>query len=211
MKLPLSALVLTLLGSLPTFGQEPIKASRLDATQLPRTIDFQGKFKNALRWTDRAGEHIVVTAETGVYHNKKNTQDWSDAELFAQHYLVKAGVARQIWEVYDFVKDCPVDVQATFIKNTLQVTDLNKDGVAEVWVMYKTACQGDVSPATMKIIMYQGAQKFAMRGENKVKLSEKEQYGGEYTFDKTFLAAPKEFRDFAVRLWTKNIMQTWDE
>lgn len=207
----LSTLLLALVCTFPAFSQGPFKLTNLNASQLPKMVKYQGKLRNAVQWTDRSGDHIVVTAETGVYRNPKNTEDWADAELFAQHYLVKAGVAQQTWKVYDFIKDCPVDVQASFIKNTLQVTDLNKDGMGEVWVMYKTACQGDVSPATMKIIMYQRAQKFAMRGENKIKLSEQEQYGGQYTFDRTFLDGPKEFRDFALKLWNKNIMQTWEE
>ena len=34
--------------------------------------------------------------------------------------------------------------------------------------MYKTVCHVDVSPCDMKIIMYQGGQKYAIRGKNKV-------------------------------------------
>ncbi len=47
--------------------------------------------------------------------------------------------------------------------------------------MYKTVCHVDVSPCAMKIIMHQGKQKFAIRGRNKVKVSETETEGGEYT------------------------------
>lgn len=61
----------------------------------------------------------------------------------------------------------------------------------------------------MKIIMYEGEQKYAMRGRNKVQLDEKEFEGGEYTFDSVFEKGPKQFRDFVKTLWDKNIMQTW--
>ena len=74
----------------------------------------------------------------------------------------------QTWKVYDYIDDCPVDIVASFVKNTFKITDLDNNGVAEIWLMYKTVCHGDVSPSEMKIIMYQGNQKFAMRGENKV-------------------------------------------
>ena len=47
--------------------------------------------------------------------------------------------------------------------------------------MYKTAYHGDVSPCAMKIIMHEGKIKFAFRVRNKVKSSEKETEGGEYT------------------------------
>ena len=76
--------------------------------------------------------------------------------------------------------------------------------------MYKTVCHGDVSPSNMKVIMYQGLQKYAMRGRNKVKISETETEGGEYTFDKVFVDGPISFRNFAIKLWEKNILQKWE-
>lgn len=75
--------------------------------------------------------------------------------------------------------------------------------------MYKTVCHGDVSPCDMKIIMYQGTQKFAMRGQNKVKISKNESIGGKYTFDKAFIEAPKSFTNFALTLWNTNVVQKW--
>jgi hypothetical protein len=61
-------------------------------------------------------------------------------------------------EVNDFIKDCMVDIDAAFKKNSLKVTDLDKNGIAEIWVMYEMACKGDVSPSDLKIIMYEGKQ-----------------------------------------------------
>ncbi|WP_036041345.1 hypothetical protein [Leptospira alstonii] len=59
--------------------------------------------------------------------------------------------------------------------------------------------------------MYEGCQKFAMSGQNKVKLADTEFYGGEYKFDQTFHNGPKEFLEFAKKLWNENIMQTSGE
>jgi hypothetical protein len=191
-------------------AQGTIKVTKLDKSQLPAGIKYAGKLKNAIRWADKSGDNIVVTAETGKYVNPKfsHEEEGRDAELFAYHFITGDSL-QQIWKVYDFIKDCPVDIEAEFLPNTLQVTDLNNDGIGEVWIMYKTVCHGDVSPSDMKIIMYQGKQKFAMRGHNKVKLSEKDYDGGEYKFDDAFIAAPAAFREFAIKLWNKNIMQVW--
>ena len=73
--------------------------------------------------------------------------------------------------------------------------------------MYKTVCHGDVSPCDMKIIMYHGLQKFAMRGQNRVQVSDTDFVGGDYKFDKAFIEGPTEFKNFAKSLWNKNIMQ----
>lgn len=201
-------------GSPPTLvhlSPSPVKVTILEKSKLPSGIKYPGKLQNALRWSDKSGDNILVTAETGNYRNPKfkHENDGADAELYAGHYMV--GDSLQLtWKVYDFINDCNVDLEATFIKNTLQVTDLNNDGVGEVWLMYKTVCQGDVSPLTMKIIMYEGNQKFAMRGHNKVKVSASEYIGGDYKFDEAFSAGPVAFRDFALKLWNKNILQKWE-
>lgn len=194
------------------FAQSSFKVAKLDTNKLPKGITCNGKLKDAIRWTDKLGDNIVITCETGIYENPKfkHENDGSDAEVFAYHYII-TDTLQLSWKIYDFIQDCPVDIEASFLKNSLQATDLNNDGVAEIWIMYKTVCHGDVSPCDMKIIMYQGQRKFAMRGRNKVPLTNKEYYGGEYKFDKAFNEGPKEFRDFALKLWNKNIMQKWGE
>jgi len=98
-----------------------------------------------------------------------------------------------------------------FVDKTFAVTDLNKDGKAEVWIMYKVSCQGDVSPIPMKIIMYQDNKKFAVRGTARVKVSANEYIGGEFTFDEIFKSAPTEFRQYAENLWKKHKAETWNE
>jgi hypothetical protein len=204
---------LTFLFSISLFGQTPVKLTKLDINKLPFNIKIQGKVQNAVRWTDSSGDNIVVTSETGKYISKKEKQneiEGANAELFAYRYVISNNEAQQTWKVYDFIKDCPLDLEANFVKNTFQITDLDKNGVAEVWLMYRTVCHGDVSPSDMKTIMYQGQQKYAMRGRAKIKIGEKEFEGGEYKFDPAFSNAPKEFIDFAKKLWNKNIMQTFE-
>jgi hypothetical protein len=98
-----------------------------------------------------------------------------------------------------------------FVDKTFAVTDLNKDGKAEVWIMYKNSCHGDVSPVAMKIIMYQDNKKFAVHGITRVPVSATEYAGGEFTFDDTFKKAPAEFRRYAERLWKQHEMETWKQ
>jgi hypothetical protein len=186
------------------------KVTTLTSATIPKGIPYTGKIKNAVRWIDQQGDNVVITTETGVYANKKSENgEGRDADLFASHYLIKKMGVEPTWKVTDRIKDCPLDIQVAFIRNSFQVTDLDKDGMAEVWIMYKTACHGDMSPCDMKIIMYEGQKKFAMRGENKIKVSETETYGGEYKMDDAFSKGPKVFSDFAKKLWNKHIMETW--
>lgn len=192
--------------------------TKIDSTEFPNSIKYEGFIKNAVRWTDNAGDNIVITTETGIYRNQKlahEFEDSSDAELYAYHFIISDNEAKQTWRVKDFIADCPVDIIAAFVKNTFKITDLNKNGIAEIWLMYKTVCHGDVSPCDMKIIMYEGNQKYAMRGRNKVEFGIDENgkrsfEGGEFTFDANFKNAPKVFQDFAKDLWNKNLVENWD-
>jgi hypothetical protein len=120
----------------------------IDTTKIPNGIHYSGKMKNMLRWIDKHGENIVIITETGGYRNPKinHDSDGTDTELFAYHYSISNNQASETWKIHDFIYDCPVDYEATFIKNTFQITDLNKNGIAETWLMYKTVCHGDVSP-----------------------------------------------------------------
>ncbi len=186
----------------------------LDSSEIPSEIKFEGKIKDAIRWKDSSGENIVITSETGIYQSTKfkHESDGSDAELFAYHFIKTNGSFQQTWKVYDFISDCPVDIVTEFVDSTFQLTDLDQDGIAEIWMMYKTACHGDVSPLDMKIIMYEGSQKYAIRGEDKVMHGvddngEKMYMGGEYTTDAAFSRGPAEFLEFAKKLWKENISE----
>lgn len=201
--------IFLVLGSLTASAQK-IELTNLETSQLPKGISYLGKIKTAVRWTDNLGDNIVITTETGDIQSKSElSDDYKDAALYAYHFLIFEDSVRQTWRVKDFVNECPMDIEANFIQNTFQVTDLNKDGVGEVWLMYIVACRSDVSPADMKIIMYQNGQKFAMRGQTKVEPSKGSFIGGEYKFDKAFNEGPPEFRDFAKKMWKAHIMQRW--
>ena len=195
--------------SLNIIGQNKIAVTKIDINKIPKEIKYNGKVKSAITWNDKLGENFVLTCETGEFKTKNSENDGRDSEIYACHYIRSKSVIKQNWKIYDFVKDCPVDIEASFLKNTLNITDLNNDGIEEIWIMYKTACHGDVSPCEMKIIMYQQKLKLAMRGQNRVKVSDKEYYGGNYSFDKAFNEAPNYYKDYAKKLWNKNINQKW--
>ncbi|TDO19535.1 M949_RS01915 family surface polysaccharide biosynthesis protein [Pedobacter duraquae] len=181
--------------------------------QIPPEIKYEGKIKTAVQWTDQLGENIVLTTETGIYQSKKfkHESDGEDAELFAYHFIKSDGSYKQTWKVYDYISDCPFDVDASFIDKAFTITDLNHNGTAEIWLMYRTVCQSDLSPSDMKIIMYEGQQKFAVRGESKVMHGiddngNKMYMGGEYKIDDALSNGPKVFLDFAQTLWDKHMI-----
>jgi hypothetical protein len=186
------------------------KVTKLDKNSVPKNIKYNGNIVQAVRWTDDTGDNIVILTATDKTPSK-GPVGGRDAALYACHYLVSGDSIKQTWKVYDYVEDCDVDIDLYFVDKTFAVTDLNKDGKAEAWIMYKNSCRGDVSPAPMKIIMYQDNKKFAVRGTAKTQISANEYEGGAFTFDDAFKKAPAEFRQYAERLWKQHEVETWKQ
>lgn len=206
MKTKLIIIFLILTSSI--YGQ--MSVTKIDSTKIPKEIKYSGHITNSVKWTDSLGLNYVLATETGEYLIKdKNGDEFKNAELYVYHYVLKGDSLKLLWRIYDFNKDCGFDLYVSFIDKTFKVTDLDKNGIAEVWVMYENQCTSDVSPAPTKIIMYEGNKKYAIRGENKVKISEKEFVGGQYTLDDNFKNANPLFRQFAINLWEKNKLKKW--
>ena len=201
-------LIFLLTASSYTFGQ--FKIFKVDSTKLQIGIKFSGHITNSAKWTDSFGVHYVLTTETGEYYSKdKENNEFKNAELFAYHYISDGDSLKLVWKIYDHNKNCEFDIFTKFINNAFKVTDLDKNGIAEVWVMYENQCTSDVSPAPTKIIMYEGNKKYAFRGENRVKVSDKDFIGGQFTLDENFKTSNPLFRQFGINLWEKNKLKKW--
>lgn len=194
-----------LLMTIPVIAQKKIAYTQLDKNKLPADIMYKGDIKSAVKWTDQLGEHILITTETGIFNS--GNEDERNAELYAMQYHINKNTSTQSWKVTDYVKNCSVDLEASFVKNSLEITDLNQDGIAEVWLVYTTVCHGDVSPSDLKIIMVEDTKKYGMRGQTRIKLSANEYLGGEYKFDNAFKDGPASFRNFAMSKWKKHMNQ----
>lgn len=191
-----------------SYGQ--FKLTKLDSSSLPMSVKHVGHIINAVSWTDSLGLNYVVTTETGrIYRKAKDKDDLFDAYLYSYHYVIKNDSCKLIWHIYDFNKGCDLDLDFYFIDKTFAVTDIDKNGIAEVWVMYKNSCHGDVSPVPTKIIMYEGTKKYALRGESRVQVSATDYIGGTYTLDENFKTGSAIFRQYAEKLWAQNKLEKW--
>jgi hypothetical protein len=212
MNIRISIILLLLFSIFSAFAQKKIVIEKISIQQIPGSAKYEGIVKEVIQYKDNLGIHLVFITETELIASKSGADNnYVDDALYAYHYNFVGDSLSLLWKVYDFVKACSVDIEASFIKKTFQVTDLDYDGIGEVWLMYKTACHGDVSPSDMKIIMYEADKKFAMRGQNKVQISKKEFMGGNYEFDEAFNKGPSVFKTLAKKMWNKNIMQVWIE
>lgn len=156
----------------------------------------KGVTSRELRFTDAAGAH-VVTFQLGPQKVKRSENVvLRSRELLVTHVAGK----QEVWRAKDFVNDCEFDLELAVLDGSIAVTDLDEDGEAEVSFLYKLGCRSDVSPLTVKLLMYEGATKYALRGESREQVAEKEWVGGEFKADPAFGAAPA-FLDHAKARW----------
>ena len=194
---------IAMLSAFAIAAQATPAVTQVTVTQLPPGATFKGDFKQAVRWSDAEGDNIVIVST----HSDDGGEYGSNDDLYAVRYTIADGKAQARWNLHDYVHDCGEDHQATFFRGAaVQITDLDSNGTAEVWMAYRLMCRGDISSDTMKVIVYQGAQKYAMRGETRDAGGQ----GGSYTFDPAFMEAPKALREFAGKLWAAHMADAPD-
>lgn len=165
-------------------------------------------------WYDSLGAHYLVQLQR---QNENVSYDKPAAELVAHLYTLDDKKVKRNWQLYDAMP-CDLDVIAEFADSTVLVTDINKNGIAEISIPYYIGCRGDVSYDQMKIIMYEGQQKFAIRGDSAIckaktglPVDSTDHYGGKYEIDEKLLqqSALKNsdkvlFRNHLKSVWQDN-------
>jgi len=197
-----------LMLSLTAWGQQTILTSKME-TELPAGIMIPGKVKQLLRYTDKTGENVVALSSTGLYFDPYRTHEaegflWNtgqELQLYAVRYQLVAGTPVVRWQLTEAVYDCAMIMDTDFYPEATQVTDLDNNGTAEIWLMYRKSCQWENDPADLLVVMHHGEQRHVMRGHTRIKDVNGMFSGGDYRFDAAFRKAAPSIRNHAVRLW----------
>ncbi|WP_420153217.1 M949_RS01915 family surface polysaccharide biosynthesis protein [Siphonobacter sp.] len=166
-------------------------------TALPSGLLYKGKPLQALQFQDQTGNYVALTTETTTLEDQ--------AHLAAYVYTSNGSM---LWQLRDGISDCPLDRVAVFVPGSFKVTDLDKNGKAEVWVAYRIGCRGDVSPSELKIIMHEGTTKYAMRGMGKLKVGHAVQPDGGTITSNGFRKST--FERYAEQLWKAYLVEVME-
>ncbi|MCX7877980.1 MAG: hypothetical protein N2510_04975, partial [Ignavibacteria bacterium] len=93
------------------------------------------------------------------------------------------------------------------INGSLGITDVDNNGTGESTFLYRISCRGDVSPEGLKLIMHEGKNKYAIRGNMLLEFNG-EKLGGEGNPDNAFKNAPEVFLEHAQEMWEKFYKQS---
>jgi hypothetical protein len=175
--------------------------SAVPAVTLTDWSTSAGAQRRQLRFTDRSGEHVVTFALSKERQTKDGDETIRSRELTITHLLGKT----EVFKARDFVQACAFDLSLEVVEGSIQLTDLDEDGEPEVSFVYALGCRSDVSPRTAKLLLYEGATKYALRGQTVEQVGENEFAGGAFEADPAFKTGPKAFLSFATSQWKKHV------
>ena len=137
--------------------------------------------------------------------NKQNTSIYLYMYHFAKSGLKPFKLMRRL---RDKEENCPFDNVAGLKKNSLQLTDLNRDQYAEITFVYELGCKSGMDPNPVKLVTLERGKKYIIRGTTKVGFAG-DMDGGERKIDPSFLKAPNEFLNHALVQWERHTVVKW--
>jgi hypothetical protein len=184
---------------------QDVAARRLAAGQVPPAVRFAGRFEAGRQWRDRNGENLLLltrTPEKWAPAPNELSSDGRGRELHAYHYLRDGAGYRLLWHTVDFIRQCEVDVTLRFAPGSLRITDVDADGIAESSFIYSLGCHGGVDPMDLKLILHEGATKYAIRGFTDLRELSRDYPAPKWTLDPALARNPA-LRAFAERQWRR--------
>ena len=158
----------------------------------------KGKIVDGARFKDAEGEsYVLLTEQDNI--EKDNTHNKS---IYAYCFAKQSDSFLKKWVVQDNITGCDLDATCEFLPGSLSITDVDNNRIAEATFLYRLSCKGDVSPHSKKLIIYQGATKFAIRGSTILQTPAGKE-GGFKKIDASFTGAPKALLDYANKQWDK--------
>jgi hypothetical protein len=162
------------------------------------------KVERTVAWSDGKGTYMAVFVSSRKTGRAKDAEHTS-AGLFVttlRFYNDRYNVEQDIKEL---VAPCELDLTANFIDGATGVTDVDGDGLGELTFMYTVGCGGDVSPSTLKLLMLEDKNKYALRGLGRVDPGNGVREGG--TFKADFGKAPASLLEHAKKVWAAHVDQ----
>lgn len=187
-----------------------------DKNKVPQVMQkYKGKLVEGAHWKDKNGEQWLLLTETGEIEKKKGKTDTSghlveEPEVMAEAYAYFWVKKHESYVQYrqDFwIEPCgPFDVLAEFHKKGFTVTDVDKNGWAEVTLTYKHYCKSDVSPSDLTLRMIEQDKVYELHGTTKIDMGQAMKIGGKRK-DGNFVKAPKAFKTHIDKIWKAVVIE----
>jgi hypothetical protein len=212
-------------------GQDSnIKVHDLMASNIPKSVNVSGSFLESKQWMDNNGDNLLIISRKILTTKVPNTQPVQEARsayLYIDQYIKNGKNFKLIWSYQDSVVNCMSDYWIGPLENSISITDLDLNKISEITIVYSYASRSDVSPAKMKVIVFDGIKTRILQGTmyaeyiigklnketfecnlskitrqmNEDQVQKSEVQMGRYDNENDFIGSSKSILDFAINKW----------
>lgn len=179
---------------------QPIGEDELQALGIADAVS------HSLRFTDSHGEYAVV-------FSRRATHGEDPADGVVVDRIVLSAIVQQLpasqegkegrWQHSGEVECDGVDIEAHFYPETFSVTDLDRNGTAELTFAYYRFCGGGIDPRDVTVVLKEGGSAYVLEGQSLVKVGDDPAFGGEFEMEAALAKAP---------IWLqKKVLTTWEQ
>ena len=153
-----------------------------------------GEVVDGFQWNDKNGENILIRSAARDIKTKR-------IHLYIYHFLKAETEFKQVRKLTDCVKNCDLDMFSSHNTESIELTDIDKDTVAEVSFSYTNdcGCLEDSSAIATKLMLLTNGEKYAIRGAI---CSKKNDSFSEYELGGN-LKKNDLYRRFLIKKWKK--------
>ena len=128
-----------------------------------KTTPYKGTLITAIGWKDGNGSNVLIFSTKEAYIINSD-EELRRAEFYVCCYVTEKAEPRLLWEIQDKVDSCWCDCEVALKENTIQIRDLDGDGVAENLFIYLLNDRCDASPVKTKLMMHSGEVQMGIQG-----------------------------------------------
>ncbi|MDF0731239.1 hypothetical protein P0Y43_10925 [Pseudomonas entomophila] len=168
----------------------------------------------SVHFHDRDGEGLLVLSRVdGQATDAESEQEVDKVVLKAILYGRQADSEpfKPRWQI-DQETTCPgLDLDVDFYADVSDVSDLNKDGIAEVTVASHAFCGGGIDPHDIAIELREGQAIYSITGQSLITPAGEEPLGGERDDSASLKNAPQVLREHMDAVWQQVYKRPWSE
>lgn len=168
----------------------------------------------SVHFRDRDGEGLLVLSRSdGQAVDAESEQEVDKVVLKATLYgrANERDGFKPRWQI-EQETTCPgLDLDVDFYTDVSDVSDLNKDDVAEVTVASHAFCGGGIDPHDIAIEMREGQASYTITGQSLISPAGEEPIGGDRDDSASLKAAPQVLRDHMDAVWQQVYKRPWSE
>lgn len=172
-----------------------VRSIEFDPARYPLQQLPPGDILGDLAFIDASGENHVVFTRTELSRD----EHVYTSVLRIKHVVRQNDTVNEVRTYTERIDDCEFDVVLEPKFGEWSISDVDNDGIGELSMGYTADCISDISPLIHKVLVTEGGEKYALRGQTYLEFPGMAVEGGKYIADEM----PPAFLQQARQVWER--------